>query len=539
MKQLFRYPHLLVLFICMIVVLTAAGCRRPPDPRPADTIVIGALSDIQSWNPYLCETKFSEDVLALVYPSLMIENTDYRQHPPSFSPALAESWEFSSDHLLLDFHLRPDARWSDGEPMDSRDVVFTWEVQRNPELGWYGSYTKDFILSVTAIDPHTVRFRFDHAYPYQLMDANEGLILPAHAWKDIPFSRWDSMSWLQRVQAGGPYMPDAYIAQQEIRLKKNENYSLASIAEISRVIWRIIPEQTGLISLLRAGELDFINTVPPEDAETVRSDPRYRLVDYPDRGYTHICWNMRKEVFGDRGVRLALAKAIDRRKIIATVYRGYATPSRGPILSTMWAFDPGLAAVEYAPAEARKLLESRGWRDSDGDGILDRNGHPFEFELLSNAENRMRQDIALLVAEDLRSIGVRVVPRSLEWGSFLKKLQKGDFDAAVNRWIEPTQIDLEDLWHSHPEGEASSNYGAYSNPEVDRLIDEAAAESDFRKQAPLYHRIQQLIVHDQPYVFLVESRRLNAIHHRISGAILNDATPYFNLEAWHLKEEAD
>jgi len=534
-----RFFRGLLMFLLMTTVPALTGCKRQPPPRPSDTIVVGVLSDIQSWNPYLCETKFSEDLLALVYPSLMIENVDYRQHPPSFLSSLARSWEFSPDRLLLDFHLQPDARWSDGKPLDSRDVVFSWEVQRNPEVGWYGSYTKDFIVSVKALDEHTVRFRFDHSYPYELMDANEGLIIPEHVWKNIPFKRWASTSWFTQVVAGGPYMPESHLPQQEIHLKRNEMYSIGSRAKTSRVVWRIVPEQTGLLSLLRAGELDFINTVPPENAQTIRSDPRYRLVDYPDRGYTHICWNMRKELFGDRAVRLALAEAIDRRKIIATVYHGYATPSYGPILSTMWAFDHSLKAVGYAPDKARKLLESRGWRDSDGDGILDRNGHTFEFELLSNAENRMRQDISLLVAEDLRAIGIRAIPRSLEWGSFLKKLQTGNFDAAVNRWIEPTQIDLEDLWHSHPEDEASSNYGGYSNPEVDHLIDQASTESDFKKQAPLYHRIQQLIVRDQPYVFLVESRRLNAIHRRISGAILNDATPYFNLEAWSLKTEAD
>jgi len=141
--------------------------------RGPDTLVIGALADIQSWNPYLTETKFSEDLLALVYPSLMVEDVDYRQHPPSFRPALAQSWEFSPDHLSLDLHLNPQATWGDGEPMGADDVLFTWEVQRDPEVGWYASYTKDWISSVEAVDSHTIRVHFDHAYPYQLMDLNE------------------------------------------------------------------------------------------------------------------------------------------------------------------------------------------------------------------------------------------------------------------------------------------------------------------------------------------------------------------------------
>ncbi len=515
------------------------SCRHQQARRPADTIVIGVLADIQSWNPYLTETKFSEDLLALVYPSLMVEDVDYRQHPPSFRPALAKSWEFSEDHLDLVLHLDPEARWSDGAPMGAADLLFTWKVQHDPAIGWYGAYTKDFINSMEIIDPHTLRVSFDHVYPYQLMDLNEGLILPAHAWEKIPFGKWSSVSWLDKVVAGGPFRPESHLPQQEIRLARNGNDAPGDRTKISHVIWRIIPDQFALVSQLKAGELDFLNTVPPEDAAFIAADPRYRLVDYPDRGYTHVCWNTRKELFSDRRVRRALGEAINRDQIIATVYHGYAQPAIGPILSTMWAFDHSLKPIPFSPKEARRDLASCGWKDSDGDGFLDRDGRIFEFELLTNAENRMRQDIALLIAEDLKAVGVRVIPRSLEWGSFLRSLQDGRFDAAINRWVEPTQIDLEDLWHTPPEGAPSSNYGGYSNPAVDQLIEQVSAEADFVRQAPLYFRIQRLIVEDQPYVFLAESRRLNAIHRRIKGAVLNDATPYFNLEQWSIDPEAD
>ncbi|MEN8164135.1 MAG: hypothetical protein ABFS37_08395, partial [Acidobacteriota bacterium] len=151
-----------------------------------------------------------------------------------------------------------------------------------------------------------------------------------------------------------------------------------------------------------------------------------------------------------------------------------------------------------------------------------------------NAENHMRQDICMLVARDLQAIGVDATPRTVEWGTFLSRLRDGDFDGAVNRWVEPTQIDLEDVWHTTPEGIESSNYGRYSNPEVDRLIQEVTDVRDLDLQKELYGKIQHLIVADQPYTFLVEGRKLRAISTRVQGSIQNDATPYFNLEAWEL-----
>jgi len=523
--------------VVLAFFLAYAGACRKQGEKSRDFIVIGVLADVQSWNPYLTDTRFSGNLLALVYPSLMIEDGEYRKHPPGFHPALARSWEFSDDGLSIDFHLDARARWSDGKPIDSEDVVFSFEVQKSPEVGWSGASSKDFITSVVAIDARTVRFSFDHRYPYQLMDANDGLIVPAHAWKDIPFSRWTSTRWYPMVLAGGALRPVRHLPQQEIVLERNPIYGPGPPTGVSRFIWRIIPDQASLMTSLEAGELDFVPSVPPDQAERLQNDGRYRLLSYPDRGYTHVCWNIRNPLFSKRDVRKALSLAINRQTIIDRIYHGFAGPSRGPVLSSMWAFNHSLPVPEYNPSRARELLADCGWKDSDGDGILEKDGKVFELELLSNAGNRMRADIAMLISQDFSKIGVQATPRTLEWGTFLSRLESGNFDGAINRWIEPTQIDLEDVWHSAEPGAESSNFGGYSNSRVDQLIEEAAGLPEFGLQAPLFAEIQQLIVDDQPYAFLVESRRLNALSRRIEGAIINDATPYFNLPEWTLVQE--
>ncbi|MCK5378957.1 MAG: hypothetical protein KAJ78_06115, partial [Acidobacteria bacterium] len=509
------------------------ACVQPTEDR-SETLVIGVLADIQNWNPYLTETKFSEDLLALVYPSLAVEMPDYRDHPPTFAPALAQSWDFSENGLQLTFQLRQDLIWSDGEPVTADDVVFTWQAQTSEEVGWYGAYTKDFIESVEKIDSHTVRFSFSQMYPYRLMDANEGLVLPSHVWGEIPFSDWHSTDWLPQVVGAGPFVPAGHVPQQDITLAANTNYRLGASAKISRVVWRIVPDQLSLMTQLLAGEFDFVSSLAPEEAQRIETNPNLRLVDIPHRGYTHICWNTTLPELADPRVRRALGLAIDRQTIIDTVYRSFAQPSIGPVLSSMWAFDDTLEPLPYDPQSASRLLADAGWHDTDGDGTLDKDGRPLTFELLTNAENHMRQDICLLVARDLRAIGIDATPRTVEWGTFLSRLREGDFDGAVNRWVEPTQIDLEDVWHTIPEGVESSNYGRYSNLEVDRLIEEVTEIRDIDLQKEMYSQIQQLIVDDQPYTFLVEGRKLRAISTRVRGSIQNDATPYFNLEAWEL-----
>lgn len=519
--------------VFFFMLLGSAACPRPASVPP-NTIVIGVLADIQNWNPYLTETKFSEDLLALIYPSLVVEQPDYRNHPPTLEPSLATKWAFSNDGLELMIELRHDLIWSDGRPVTADDVVFTWEAQTSQEVGWYGAYTKDFIETVEKVDDFAVRFRFSQSYPYQLMDANEGLILPSHLWGQIPFSQWHSTDWQTRVVGAGPFVPINHVPQQEIVLGANPDYRLGEVAKIESVVWRIVPDQLSLMTQLLAGDFDFVNSLAPEEAQRVAENPDLQLVDIPHRGYTHICWNTTRPELADPRVRRALGMAINRQTIIDTVYRGFARPSIGPILSTMWAFDGTLKPLPHDPHQASLLLAGSGWSDTDGDGTLDKDGRPLSIELLTNAENHMRQDICLLVARDLRSIGVDATPKTVEWGTFLSRLAEGKFDGAVNRWVEPTQIDLEDVWHTTPEGIESSNYGRYSNHDVDRLIEDVSDVTDITNQKEIYDRIQRHIVADQPYTFLVEGRRLRAVSTRIRGSIQNDATPYFNLEAWEL-----
>lgn len=530
------------LALALACTLTIVACGSPspaPEAGPdgaatarGGTVVIGLLSDVQSWNPYLAEDSATANLLALVYPSLAVEQADYHLHPPSFEPALARSWVWSDDGLVLELELDPRARWSDGVPITSRDVVFTWQAQVSPEVGWLFAAAKDGIDGVEAVDEHTVRVRFKRVDPYQLMDLNDGLIIPAHAWAGIPFDSWREVDWRERVVAGGPFSLAGHTPQQEIVLERNPGYFRPGLPRLDRAVFRIVPSDRGLVTQLLAGELDFVRSVPPADVDRVRADDDLELVVYDDRSYTHICWNTARPRLADPRVRRALTMAIDRETLVDVVYAGFVRMAVGPVLSSFWAFNRDLEPLPFDPEAARALLADAGWHDRDGDGIVERDGVPLALELLAPAENELRQDIALLVQEDLRRVGVEARPRFLEWGTLLAALDGGDFDGMVNLWEEPTRIDLAEVWHSPPADGASLNFGRYSNPEVDRLLAEVAGLADFADRKPLLDRIQALIVADQPYTFLVENVRLTGHSARLRGAEINAATPYFNMDEW-------
>jgi len=526
----------------VVFLSVAVGCPRTDvptvvetgAPAPGGTVVIGELGDVMTWNPYLAEDETTVEILSLVYPSLATEQVDYHLHPPSFAPHLATGWEWSDDGHEITFHLDTTAVWTDGVPVTAGDVIFSWQAQTSPEIAWSIAGAKDAITAVEAIDAHTVRFRFDRAYPYQLMDANEGLIVPAHAWRDIPFGQWREVDWREEVVSAGPFQLVRHVPQQELVLERYDDYWKPGRPYLRRVVWRPVPSRKTLLNQLLTGDIDVFNGVAPLDAQRVQQGTDLKLVVFPDRGYSQIRWNLRRPLFDDPNVRRALSMAIDRDLIVDVVYRGFARPSVGPVLSNMWAFNHQLEPLPYAPAEARSLLEEAGWRDTDDDGLLDRNGLAFEFEILANSENEVRQDICLLVEENLARIGIRATPRFVEWGTLLALESRGDFDAIVNRWIEPTLIDLEELWHTPPDGIPTLNSGGYSNPEVDRLLVESVDAPGFTEQKPLFDQIQELVVLDQPYTFLAETSRLVGVNSRVQGAEFNDASPYFNLEEWYV-----
>jgi peptide/nickel transport system substrate-binding protein len=523
--------------LAVAIGLLAAACSPPGPPTPpADTVVIGVQADIQSWNPYLAEDAFSEEVLRLIYPTLAVEQVDYHQHPPSFEPSLAESWEFSDDGLSLTLHLRADVVWSDGVPVTAEDVLFSWRAQTSEALSWLWSDITDAIDTVEALDAHTVKYTFSRRYPYQFMDVNDGPIVPAHAWAEIPFERWEETDWRELVVSAGAFVPGAHTPQQEIVLDRNPRYFRPDRPRIARLVFRIVPSKTALFTQLAAGGVDVVNDIPPSEAARVRADPDLELIAFADRSYTHICWNLENELFADPQVRRALGLAIDRETLIDAVYEGFARLSLGPVLSTMWAFNREIEVLQFDPAAAAELLTHAGWTDHDGDGIRDRDGRPFAFEILAPSESEVRQDVALLVERDLSRIGITVTPRFIEWGAVQGAVAAGDFDAFVNRWIEPTQVDLAGIWHSAPPDEPTFNFGRYASEEVDRLLTEVAAAPNFADQKPLLDRIQAIIVADQPYTFLVENTRLVGLNSRINGAIINDATIFFNVEDWKIVE---
>jgi peptide/nickel transport system substrate-binding protein len=538
-----------LLLLPLLAAVLLAGCGRREDEHPAaatgsgtprrgGSITTAVIAEPGGLNEYTTPSSLaSDEVLFTVFRHLVQEQPDFSEHPPTFAPELATSYDWSSDHKTLTFHLRENAMWSDGVPITAEDVRWTWQAQIDPAVAWDNSFMKREIRDVEVVDPHTVRFHFNRAYAKQLADANEGTILPKHAWEKIPFAEWRQRNdWFkQNAVFSGPFVVASWKTQQELVLRRNERFYEKDRPYLDQVVMRVtLDPGTALLQLLN-GEVEFYGQIPPGDAPKIKTSPRLNLVSYWSNLYVFVSWNNDDPLFADRDVRRALTMGIDRQAIVDTILGSYGRVAVSPIISSVWAHDRNLKAIPYDPAEARRILESKGWKDSDGDGVLDRGGKPFAFELSSNAGNQQRADAAVMIQQQLKKVGVQAVPRTLEFNTLVDQANKGKIAALIIGLSLDTSLDLTGNFHSSqipsPSNEGS-NFERYRNPEVDRLIDEIAATPDILSARPKLEQLQQILYRDQPVTLLWESQRLSPISKRIHDAKPNALRSLFNLKDW-------
>ncbi|MDP3936873.1 MAG: ABC transporter substrate-binding protein, partial [Deltaproteobacteria bacterium] len=212
--------------------------------------------------------------------------------------------------------------------------------------------------------------------------------------------------------------------------------------------------------------------------------------------------------------------AINRKEIVDGVLMGLGVPGVSPYVpSTRW-FKEGLEAYPYDPEKARALLAEAGWRDSDGDGVLDKGGKPFTFELLTNNGNMERRNTAVIIQQRLDKVGIKLSIRELEWAALINDfIDKKKFEAIVLGWGIGLDPDQYDIWHSSKTGPKEFNFISYSNPEVDELLEQGRRRCDPDERKRIYDQLQEIMAEDQPILFLYVPYALVTVHKRFHGIV--------------------
>jgi len=512
--------------IACAVAVSAHG--DPADPAlDAKTLVVGTRVDPKTLNPLAISASEGHQVAGLIFLKLLQEQDDFM----SFKPQLARTWTVSPNGLDVTFVLRDDARWSDGVPVTAEDVRFTWELQVDTTVAWPGASIKSKIRDVEVKDAHTVVFHFREAYLYQVMDANDGVILPKHLLGAIPRRDLKASPFGRAPVGNGPYRLARWESGQYLELVANETY-FGRKPRVERVVFKFVPDAVTLVLQLRAGEIDLLESVQTGDLASIRAArPDIVVHTVPSRRLSFIAWNLTRAPFADREVRRALTAAIDRAELVRAVWGEYARECTSPIVPLLWAYDPGIPPIRFDPEAARASLATLGFKDHDGDGILDRDGHPFEFELLVNdAQNRI--DVVTIVQAQLKQAGIKVNLRVMEYGAYIERVLATDYDAAFVEWKSVTKVDLTGLFHTRSFRPKGYNFFSYSNPEVDRLIDEALTKVDKADAKAIWDRVQRIVYDDQPCTFLAVPQELTAVDDRFCNVKPSAISFFVRLYEW-------
>jgi peptide/nickel transport system substrate-binding protein len=484
-------------------------------PVHGDTLIEASIGDIQGLIPNITSDGASHEVGGLVYSGLVKRDKDMK-----LVPNLAESWELSQDCLTLTFRLRKDATWHDGHPFTAADVRFTYEAMIHPKTPT--AYKEDFLAvrSLETVDPHTVRITYPKPYA-QALEAWGMWMLPRHLLAEAAGRGRLREAPQNRQPVGtGPYRFLEWKTGEKVVVTANPDY-FEGKPYISRVVYRIIPSQATIFLELKAKGVDFAGLTAIQfkrQTEYPAFRKAYTKYQYPANAYTYLGFNLKDPRFADRRVRQAFAHAINKQELMDGVALGLAREATGPYKPGTWAYNPDVARYAYDPVKAKALLMQAGWRDTDGDGVLDKDGKPFAFTILTNQGNEERKKIAEIVQQRLKEIGVVAEIQVLEWAAFIKEfVKKRRFEALILGWGIGLDPDQYEIWHSSKTGPDDLNHISYANPEVDRLLELGRASCRQGDRKKHYDRLQEVLAEDQPVIFLYFRDALPVVSSRVRG----------------------
>lgn len=407
----------------------------------------------------------------------------------------------AQDEPVITFHLRKDAIWHDGKPLTARDARFTYEALMSEQNASPRRSDFELIRRVDVPDDYT--FVVTYKEPYSPCLYSWGMpLLPEHLLGDKPNLRKLEGDYNRLPVGTGPFRIAEWVTDQYIKLERFDGYWEGK-AHLPAITFRVIPDTT--ISQMEFQTRGFDYTaLDPHQVQRFKKDPQYDTHRYPSNSYAYVGWNLQRPIFKDKRVRHALAHAIDIDAVIQYVMYGNGTPCTGPYAPVTPWFNPDIKPLEYNPQKAKLLLAEAGWKDTDGDGVVDKDGQPFHFTIIIPSGNPIGQDFAVLVKDYLRVVGIGVNINIYEWTVYIEKyIDVRNFDACIMSWSLGYDQDLYQIWHSSQiQLPRSLNFISYANPEVDRLIEKSRTEFDLEKVKQYTHRIQALIYDDQPYCFL-------------------------------------
>lgn len=590
-------------FYAALLSFTMVSCDNTPSEPTDETttettdnagsadVTIHEISDPDNLNPY---TSFAANSLYIqnnIYCKMLVYDQQTLQLTPQLAVSRPEITALEdgpyAGGMSLTYEIHPDAKWDNGSEITANDYVFSIKVVKNPKVNSAALRPYLEFLDAIEIDPNNNKkftiYSKERYFRAEESSGQEVFIIPEYHYdpeglmsqftvqdlnnptkvealkKDPSINRFadafNSPRYAREpgeVMGCGPYNLVEWETGQRVVLERKKDWWGDKVkgnkmleAYPPRLIYRTMPDMMGAVTNAKDGQIDVIRTIQPTKFIDLKEDANFNSkfdLSTPDQfAYHYVGFNMRKPQFTDKRVRRAIAHLINRDEMIESIFEGMAIKTNGPINPKKPYYNANLAPIEYDVEKAKALLAEAGWKDTDGDNILDKNiagkKESMQIEYKYNQGNVVRKNIGQLLKDEAERVGIEIKLTPVDFPTLLDDADKRKFDMVALAWVKtPGLDDMKQVWHTDADREGGSNRVGFGNPECDKLIDQIRVTLDPDERNKLYLRVQEIIYEEQPYVFLFVPSELIAIHNRFDGTETSPMRPGYREASFRLRQ---
>jgi len=474
--------RILTLAVVAVLLLGVAGFSAD-----RKTIRVAMDVDAGKLDPRLARDTTAYRACNLIYDALVQLDANFQPHP-----SLATSWE-TEDSLTWVFHLRTDVTFSDGTPLTAEDVAFTYQTLIDPNFGapYRSLYTP--IQTIEVVDAQTVKMVLSNAYA-PLFSYLDHAIVPKHIAATNP----DQL--ISNPIGSGPFTLARWDKGSKLVLEARDDYwGGASNLNIEIVI---VPDATARAQALEAGDLDLImSPLAPQDVSRLDRDPSITGVVMAGVGVTYLNFNCTDPILSDVRVRQAIGMLVDQATISGYIYEGMDLPATSILLPSWSAYTDAIRQPQFGVDAAKARLAEAGWKDTNSDGILDKNGEKLSIVLSTHTEDANRVQTVEYLQYLFSEVGIDATTSVADWASFSANVYASKHQLALLGWlnlIDPDRATYNQLYST-----GANNWGKYANPQLDVALDAGRSGLTEAARTQAYRTAATIIASDMPYYIVL------------------------------------
>lgn len=555
LNKVINYVFVLIVFSTSIIIFN--NCSQSSN-KPKQVIVVGIPADVATINPLFAFDLQEGHLMDLLYLKPMLESWNDSLGIIEFEPMLAESYIINKDSNFITLNLRDNLKWSDGKPITVDDIIFSFDIYSDPKVNsrLFGLFESFFSSDDLHIDiEKTFRINSDKSVTiffkdysnFSILDINHAIV-PKHLYDGIKREDVETAELNFKPVTSGAFKLYKWERDQKIHLKSDSLCYLFNAENIQEIIFKIVPDEFSLITQLQKGEIDVIEDVKSEKVKELDGNENIALGSIKGRDFDYVGWNnidpeafSKKQIkpnkfFASTKIRKAISLAINRNEIFQSVIGKYGEIYDSPISPIFKSYvDQSLKKFEYNPTLAKQMLAEEGWKDLNGDGILEKGSQKFSFKIFSNTGNPTREFAATIIKNNLKEVGIDVEVIFVEKKELIDGLLGKKYDAFLSGWTIQIPINLDN--YRDPKSENGMlNFASYYNQELDKLLDELKPSYNEEKRIKVFKSVCNIFKETEPATILFWSDNIIAYNKRIKNIGFSPLGLFYGAWEWRLEK---